>query len=74
MPQQPAKILLDGQPITIHDVRISRLDQTGNIDLKTRKVSHPAAVTTDSIERGLPTQDSIASPIMMRSVVPPDET
>ncbi len=74
MPQKPAKILVDGQPITISDVRISRLDHTGKFDLKSRKVSHPAAVTTDSIERGLPTQESIASPIMMRSVVPPDES
>jgi cyanophycinase len=74
MPQQRAKILVVGQPITINDVRINRLDQTGNIDLKTRKVSRPAAVTTDSIERGLPTKDSIASPLMLRSVVPPDET
>ena len=74
MPQQPAKILADGQPITINDVRIYRLDQAGSIDLKARKVSHPAAVTTDSIERGLPTEGSIASPIMMRSVVPPDES
>jgi cyanophycinase len=74
MPQQPATILVREQPLTITGVHISRLDQTGSIDLKTRKLSHPAAETTDSIERGLPTHVSFASPILMRSVVPPDES
>jgi hypothetical protein len=33
-----------------------------------------SAETTDSIEHGSPTQVSFASPILMRSVVPPDES
>jgi cyanophycinase len=44
-----------------------------SLDLKTRTVDHPAAETTDPIEHGVPVTDSIASTIMLRNVVPPDE-
>jgi len=50
------------------------LDQRGSIDLKTGKIGNPADETTDAILRGRPARVSFASPIMMRSVVPPDES
>jgi cyanophycinase-like exopeptidase len=72
-PQRPAAILAAGQPLTMQDVRIVRLDRDSSLDLRRHEVLHPAAQTTDSIERGAPTRESIASPIMLRSVAPPDE-
>jgi hypothetical protein len=50
-----------------------RLHPRSSLDLKTRTVDHPAAETTDRIEHGVPVTDSIASTIMLRNVVPPDE-
>jgi cyanophycinase-like exopeptidase len=73
-PRRPPTVLAHGQPLTMSDIRISRLDQRSSIDLKTGKISNPAAETTDAILRGQPAQVSFASPIIMRSVVPPDET
>ena len=71
--QRPAAILAAGQPLTLRDIRIVRLDQNSSLDFGRREVLHPAAETTDSIERGAPLRESIASPIMLRNVVPPDE-
>jgi cyanophycinase len=73
MPGRQADTLTAGQPLTMRDVRIIRLDQGGSIDLKTRLVSHAAAETTDSIEHGIPARHSIAWPIMLRAAPPPDE-
>ena len=72
-PRQPAAILVKGQPLTLKDIRIVRLDRTGSINLRSREITHPAAEVSDSIEHGAPTQDALTSPLMMRSVVPPDE-
>ena len=66
MPQRPAAVLAKGQPLSIEDVRILRMDRSSSIDLQSRAVAQPAASTIDSIERGSPTHDSIASPILMR--------
>ncbi len=71
--QQPAAILAAGQPLTLEGIRIVRLDQGSSLDFGAGEVLHPAAQTTDSIERGAPLRQSIATPIMLRSVVPPDE-
>ena len=73
MPQRPATVLAEGLPLTIKDIRIVRLDQNSSVDLKNRHSNRPSAETLDSIERGSSTRVSIASPIMMRSVVPPNE-
>jgi cyanophycinase-like exopeptidase len=72
-PRQPAAILVKGQPLTMKDIRIARLDQTGSISLRSREITHPAAEVSDSIEHGVPARDALTSPMMMRSVVPPDE-
>ena len=56
------------------NVRIVRMDQNSSLALKTRTVDHPAAETSDSILHGRPVADSITAPIMLRSVVPPDES
>ncbi len=73
VPGRAASVLAEGQPLSMDDIRIDRLDGRGSIDLGTRRVSHPAAMTVDAIERGAPARMSIASPIMMRNVVPSDE-
>ena len=74
MPQQPATTLAKGQPLSIKDVRIVRLDGGSSIDLKTRAVQHAAAEATISILHGKPTADSIASPILQRGAPLPNET
>ena len=73
MPQRPAAVLVKGQPLTVKDVRIVHLDRAGSIDLRSREINHPAAAVIDSIDRGIPVADALTSPMMMRSVVPPDE-
>jgi len=74
MPQRPATTLIKGRPLTLEDIRIVRMDQASSIDLRNRKVSHPAAEVVDSIKRGTPGRDALTTPMMMRSVVPPDES
>ena len=54
-------------------IRIVRLDQGSSLDFNTREVSRPAAETADSIARGAPLRESIASPILLRDAVPKDE-
>jgi beta-aspartyl-peptidase (threonine type) len=70
---RPPKVLKEGRPLTLDDVRIVRMGQESSLDLKSRTVDHPAAATTERIERGAPAADAIASKIMLRNVVPPDE-
>jgi len=74
MPQRAASTLSPGQPLSIRDVRIVRLDQDSSIDLGTRKIAHPAAQTVESIRHGVAAADPLVSAIMQRSVVPPDES
>ena len=73
MPQRPGAALVQGQPLTMDNIRIVRFGQDSRIDLKTRAVSRPAAETLDSIQRGVPVADTLTSTIMMRNVVPPNE-
>ncbi len=72
-PLQPAAILVEGQPLTMKDIRIVRLDRAGSINLRTREIVHPSADVNDAIAHGTPGQDALTSTMMMRSVVPPDE-
>jgi cyanophycinase len=72
-PRQAAAVLVEGQPLTMKDIRIVRLDRAGSINLRSREIIHPSADVSDSIEHGTPGQDALTSPRMMRSVVPPDE-
>ena len=72
-PQEPASILVKGQPLTLRAIRIVRLDPKSGIDLRTRETTLASAEVTDSIEHGAAAQDALTSPMMMRSVVPPDE-
>jgi cyanophycinase len=72
-PLLPAAVLIKGRPLTMQDIRIVRLDQSGSISLRSREITHPSAEVSDSIERGAPRQDALTSTMMMRSVVPPDE-
>jgi cyanophycinase len=74
MPQRAPAVMTSGQPLTLDDIRIVKMDQGSSIDLKTRVVDHPAAETRDSIERGVAVRPSIASPIMMRDLVPANES
>lgn len=72
-PQQPARVLAAGQPLSMADIRITRLTGSGTIDLTTGDVADAAAETLDTIERGALTRASIASPILLRTVVPTHE-
>lgn len=74
MPQRPASTLSAGQPLSIRDVRIVRLDQDSRIDLRTRQIAHPAAQTLESINRGVAAANPLVSGMMLRSIVPPDES
>jgi cyanophycinase len=73
MPQRPAEVLSKGQPITLTDVRIVRMDMDSELDFKSRQTGRPGAESLDSIVGGVPPQNSIATAIMLRRVVPPDE-
>ncbi|OOG55495.1 hypothetical protein B0E48_12675 [Rhodanobacter sp. C03] len=73
LPQRPATTLTAGQPLSIDDVRIVRVDAAGSVNLLTGNVEHPTAETTISIHRGKPTRASPVSPIMQRKLVPPNE-
>jgi cyanophycinase len=73
MPQRPAAVLSTGQPLTLNDVRIVRLDLGSELDFKSRRIDHAGAESLDSIVRGAPPQNSIATAIMMRDLVPPNE-
>jgi cyanophycinase len=73
MPQRSVAVLSKGQPITLNDVRIVRMDLASSLDFNSRRIAHPGAESLDNIVRGVPPQNSIASPIMMRAVAPPNE-
>jgi cyanophycinase len=73
VPRRRAGTLVKGEPLTMHDIRITRLDEGGSIDLRTRRLNHPGAETTDAIVSGTPSEDPLTSPMMLRTVVPPDE-
>lgn len=70
---RPAEALMPGQPLTLKDIHISRLDSSGILDLKRRRVDHPSAETREPIERGVASENSLVTPLMMRNVVPKDE-
>jgi hypothetical protein len=54
MPQRPAAVLSKGQPLTLTDVRIVRMDLGSDFDFKSRHIGHPGAESLDSIVRGVP--------------------
>lgn len=74
MPGKPARTLIKGQPLSIEDLRVLRVDQGGSIDLRTHAVAHASAETSVSIDHGKLTQESIASPIFLRASAPADES
>lgn len=74
MPREAANVLAQGEPLSIGNLQLTRLDKSSSIDLKTRAVDHPAQRATIAIVRGKLTQKSIASPIFQRGVVPGNES
>ena len=73
-PLRPPAVLAAGQPLTIRNVRIVRLGPASRLDLNSQTVSRPLGETNESIERGTPADNALVFPIMLRTVVPPDET
>lgn len=73
LPQRPA-VLVRGEPLSVTDLRIVRMDASSDLDFKTRHVGHPAADALMTLERGVPTKDSIATTILKRDIVPSHET
>lgn len=63
-----------GQPLTIDKIHITRLDQNSRINLPTHQVSSPADEVIDAIDRGRPGEDPLTIRMMLRDVVPLDET
>jgi len=72
-PQNAAKDLRPGKPLSMSDIRLSRIDGSGSIDLKTRAVQRPANEATISIRDGKLSADSIASKILTRDKPQPGE-
>jgi len=72
-PQNAAKDLRSSEPLSISDIRLSRIDGSGSIDLKTPAVQRPADETTISIRDGKLTANSIASKILTRDKPQPGE-
>jgi cyanophycinase len=70
MPQRPAAVLSKGQPLTLTDVRIVRMDLGSDFDFKSGQIGHPGAESLDSIVRGVSPQNSIATPILMHRCSP----
>lgn len=73
LPSRPAGVLRAGSPLSIKDIHLLRIDAKSRVDLGRRQVQHPAAQATISIVHGALAKDSIASPILERATVPPDE-
>ena len=73
MPQRPIA-LTRGEPLSVSDLRIVRMDTSSELEFKTRRVKHPAADALINLERGVPTEESIATPILKRDIVPPHES
>jgi cyanophycinase-like exopeptidase len=70
----PAEVLTAGKPLTVTGVRIARLGAASLLDLGKQTIGNPQAETTESIVGGVPAQNPLVSRIMLRDVVPPDET
>jgi cyanophycinase len=70
---QPASVLAKGQPLSIRDLEIDRLDAASLLDLADHAVQHPAAKAKVSIDKGGLTEPSIISPILQRDAPPPHE-
>ena len=50
------------------------MDANSGLDFKTRRVKQPAAEALVTLEHGVPTQESIATPILKRDMVPAHES
>ena len=74
MPQRSAVTLKPGQPLTLSDIRILRMDRSGSMNFKTRTVDQPADQATDSIESGVPSRDTLTLRMMLRETVPEGES
>ena len=74
VPRQPPAVLAAGQPLTIRNVHIVQLGPNSSVDLNAQTVSRPSAETNVAIEHGKPADNRLVSRIMLRTVVPPDET
>ena len=72
-PQKPARTLAKGAPLSMDEIRLTRLDAPSSFDFATRRAEHPGAVAAIAIERGKLTAPSIASPIIARDKVPGGE-
>jgi cyanophycinase len=65
MPRHRPAVLTAGLPLSMGEVGIVRLGPQSRIDFRTRRVTAPAAVTTVSLERGIPRPDPVVSPLLM---------
>lgn len=73
LPTRPPSVLEQGQPLSIDNVLVLRMDLGSTIDFNTRTIRHPGAEAVLTIDQGKPTQESVATKILMRDKAPPDE-
>jgi cyanophycinase len=72
-PQKPAGTLAKGTPLSMDDIRLTRLDAPSSFDFATRRAEHAGAVATIALERGKLTAPSMATAIIARDKVPGGE-
>jgi beta-aspartyl-peptidase (threonine type) len=62
-----------GQPLTMHDIALTRIDAGSVVELRDRAVKKPGAAVTLMIDGGRLSEPSIASKILQRDAAPKDE-
>ena len=72
-PRAHAK-LTSGQPLTMHDIALTRIDAGSVVALRDRAVKKPGATAKLTIDAGRLSEPSIASKILARDAPPPDES
>ncbi len=65
--------LKSGQPLTMHDIALTRIDAGSVVELHDHAVKNPGATAKLTIDGGQLSEPSIASKILKRDVVPKDE-
>jgi beta-aspartyl-peptidase (threonine type) len=74
MPSKTSAEISAGKPLTMRGIQLTRIDAKSSIDVPRREIHAAGATATISLEDGKLSAPSIASPILLRDVAPPDES
>jgi cyanophycinase len=66
--------LKSGQPLSMHDLALTRIDAGSVVDIRGQTVKKPGATATLTIDGGELSKPSIASKILKRNAAPKDES